>query len=42
MIIEPYANDDIADNLTPVGAADYGFSALRCTPSSLSQDVGTP
>jgi hypothetical protein len=41
MIIEPYANDDIADNLTPVGAAYYGFSTLLCTPSSLSQDVGT-
>ena len=40
MIIEPYANDDIADNLTPVGAAYYGFSTLLCTPSSLSQDVG--
>src|SRR6478752_3068807 len=41
MIIEPYANDDIADNLTPVGAAYYGFSTLLCTPSSLSQHVGT-
>ena len=41
MIIEPYANDDIADKLTPVGAAYYGFSTLLCTPSSLSQDVGT-
>jgi SAM-dependent methyltransferase len=41
MIIEPYATDDIADNLTPVGAAYYGFSTLLCTPSSLSQDVRT-
>ncbi len=40
MIIEPYAGDDLADNLTPVGAAYYGFSTLLCTPSSLSQDVG--
>src|SRR3954467_2283570 len=40
MIIEPFAADDVADNLTPVGAAYYGFSTLLCTPSSLSQDVG--
>ena len=41
MLIEPFANDDLADNLTPVGAAYYAFSTLLCTPSSLSQDVGT-
>jgi 2-polyprenyl-3-methyl-5-hydroxy-6-metoxy-1,4-benzoquinol methylase len=41
MLIEPYATDDLAGNLTPVGAAYYGFSTLLCTPSSLSQDVGT-
>jgi 2-polyprenyl-3-methyl-5-hydroxy-6-metoxy-1,4-benzoquinol methylase len=40
MIIEPYAGDDLSDNLNPVGAAYYGFSTLLCTPSSLSQDVG--
>jgi SAM-dependent methyltransferase len=40
MVIEPFAADDVADNLTPVGAAYYGFSTLLCTPSSLSQDVG--
>ena len=40
MIIEPFASDDLADNLNPVGAAYYGFSTLLCTPSSLSQDVG--
>jgi len=40
MIIEPFAGDDLVDNLTPVGAAYYGFSTLLCTPSSLSQDVG--
>jgi SAM-dependent methyltransferase len=41
MLIEPFANDDLSDNLNPVGAAYYGFSTLLCTPSSLSQDVGT-
>jgi 2-polyprenyl-3-methyl-5-hydroxy-6-metoxy-1,4-benzoquinol methylase len=40
MLIEPFAADDVADNLTPVGAAYYGFSTMLCTPSSLSQDVG--
>jgi 2-polyprenyl-3-methyl-5-hydroxy-6-metoxy-1,4-benzoquinol methylase len=41
MLIEPFAADDLPGNLTPVGAAYYGFSTLLCTPSSLSQDVGT-
>jgi hypothetical protein len=41
MLIEPYANDGLSDNLNPVGAAYYGFSTLLCTPSSLSQEVGT-
>ena len=41
MLIEPFAGDDLSDNLNPVGAAYYGFSTLLCTPSSLSQDVGT-
>ena len=41
MLIEPFAHDNLADNLTPVGAAYYGFSTLLCTPSSLAQDVGT-
>lgn len=41
MLVEPMAGDDLADNLNPVGAAYYGFSTLLCTPSSLSQEVGT-
>ncbi len=41
VLIEPFAHDDLGDNLNPVGAAYYGFSTLLCTPSSLSQDVGT-
>jgi SAM-dependent methyltransferase len=40
MIIEPFAGDDLSDNLNPVGATYYAFSTLLCTPSSLSQDVG--
>ena len=41
MLVEPYAGDDLADNLTPVGRVFYGASTLICTPASLSEDVGT-
>ncbi|MGI8937906.1 MAG: class I SAM-dependent methyltransferase [Iamia sp.] len=41
MLVEPMAGDSVEENLNPVGAAYYGFSTLLCTPSSLSQDVGT-
>lgn len=37
MIVEPFANDDLADNLNPVGSTYYGFSTMVCVPSSLSQ-----
>ena len=40
MLIEPFAGDELTDNLNPVGATYYGFSTLLCTPSSLSQEVG--
>lgn len=40
MVVEPNAGDAVGDNLTPVGAAYYGFSTMLCTPNSLSQDVG--
>ncbi len=41
MVVEPFANDDVADNLNPVGRVFYGASTLICTPASLSQEVGT-
>jgi len=40
MIVEPFAGDQVQDNLNPVGRVYYGFSTLLCTPASLSQDVG--
>lgn len=40
MIVEPYANDRVEQNLTPVGRVFYGASTLICTPASLSQEVG--
>jgi SAM-dependent methyltransferase len=39
MIVEPYANDELKDNLNPVGRVYYGFSTLLCTPCSRSQEV---
>jgi SAM-dependent methyltransferase len=39
MIVEPFANDDLKDNLNPVGRVMYGFSTLLCTPCSRSQEV---
>lgn len=39
MIVEPYANDSLKDNLNPVGRVYYGFSTLLCTPCSRSQEV---
>lgn len=39
MIVEPYANDHIKDNLNPVGRVYYSFSTLLCTPCSRSQEV---
>jgi SAM-dependent methyltransferase len=41
LIVEPFANDSVADNLNPVGEVYYGASTFLCTPNSLSQEVGT-
>ncbi|MEZ6244152.1 MAG: class I SAM-dependent methyltransferase [Phycisphaerales bacterium] len=40
MLVEPFAGDDLADNLNPVGRMYYAFSTMICTPASLSQEVG--
>jgi SAM-dependent methyltransferase len=40
MIVEPYANDAVEDNLNPVGRVFYGASTVICTPASLDQEVG--
>jgi 2-polyprenyl-3-methyl-5-hydroxy-6-metoxy-1,4-benzoquinol methylase len=40
MIVEPFANDDLKDNLNPVGRVYYAASTMVCTPASLSQEVG--
>ncbi|HEX2172986.1 MAG TPA: class I SAM-dependent methyltransferase [Dehalococcoidia bacterium] len=40
LLVEPYANDRIEENLNPVGRIFYSASTLICTPNSLSQEVG--
>ena len=40
MIVEPFAKDQLAENLNPVGRVYYSFSTLLCTPCSRSQEVG--
>jgi SAM-dependent methyltransferase len=40
MVVEPFANDQLKDNLNPVGRVYYSFSTLLCTPCSRSQEVG--
>jgi len=39
MIVEPFANDNLSDNLNPVGRVYYAASTFICTPASLSQEV---
>ena len=40
MVVEPFANDSIAENLNPVGRAFYAFPTQLCVPCSLNQEVG--
>lgn len=40
MIVEPFAGDNVEDNLNPVGRVFYNASTMICVPASLSQDVG--
>ncbi len=40
LIVEPFANDRVEDNLNPVGRVFYSASTCICTPASRSQEVG--
>jgi SAM-dependent methyltransferase len=40
LIVEPFANDRLEDNLNPVGRIFYGASTLVCTPASRDQEIG--
>lgn len=38
MIVEPFANDEVQDNLNPVGRVLYGASTQICVPVSLARN----
>ena len=40
MLVEPFANDRLEENLNPIGRIYYAASTMICTPTSLSQEVG--
>lgn len=40
MIVEPFAGDQLEDNLNPIGRLFYSASTLICTPASQAQEVG--
>jgi SAM-dependent methyltransferase len=38
MLIEPFANDKVEDNLNPVGRVFYAASTMICVPASLNEN----
>src|SRR5450432_2591810 len=40
LLVEPFAHDQLADNLNPVGRLFYSASTMVCTPASQNQEVG--
>lgn len=38
MIVEPFAHDDLKDNLNPIGRVYYSASTMICTPASRAQE----
>jgi SAM-dependent methyltransferase len=40
LLVEPFANDKLEQNVNPVGRMYYAASTFICTPNSLSQEVG--
>jgi SAM-dependent methyltransferase len=40
MIVEPFAGNELNDNLNPIGRIYYSASTLLCTPCSRAQEVG--
>ena len=40
MLVEPFANDELGDNINPLGRLFYSVSTLVCTPASKSEEVG--
>lgn len=40
LLVEPFAGDQLQENINPVGRLFYAASTFVCTPNSLSQEVG--
>ena len=40
MVVEPFGNDTLAENLNPIGRVFYAASTMIRVPGSLSQEVG--
>ncbi|HEU0084753.1 MAG TPA: class I SAM-dependent methyltransferase [Bradyrhizobium sp.] len=40
MLVEPFANDRLEQNFTPVGRLFYAASTMVCTPASMAQETG--
>ncbi len=40
LIVEPFADDRVENNLHPLGRAFYASSTMICTPNALDQDAG--
>jgi SAM-dependent methyltransferase len=38
MLVEPFANDKVEDNLNPVGRLNYAASTVVCIPASLNEN----
>ncbi|NJM40321.1 MAG: class I SAM-dependent methyltransferase, partial [Anaerolineae bacterium] len=40
MVVEPFAEDNLADNLKPRARMAYAASTMACVPTSLAQEIG--
>ncbi len=40
LIVEPYAEEQVADNLSPVSQVYYSFSTFLCVPHAVSEGAG--
>jgi SAM-dependent methyltransferase len=40
LLVEPFAHDQVQENLNPLGRLFYSVSTLVCTQASLAQEVG--
>jgi hypothetical protein len=38
MMVEPFANDKLEDNLNPLGSTLYSGSTMICVPASLNEN----